>query len=111
MEPAPNKPSQWLNITIIVCSVFMFGLIFWEGHVPGGTFYDAIRSWHQRETGSGPSGVELASAIILQAGLIWFAFFSGSKRVTKGDKIAVSWMLGGAAVAWLLMVVRHFFRS
>jgi hypothetical protein len=89
----------------------MFGLIFLEGRVPGGTVHDALWSWHQQETAPGPSRAELASAVILQACLIWFTFFSGNKRVTKGDKIAVSWMLGGAAIAWLLMIVRHFLRS
>jgi hypothetical protein len=110
MEPPLQKSSQWLNITIIVCSVLMFGLIFLEGHVPGGTVHDALWSWHQQETASGPSRAELASAVILQAALIWFTFFSGNKRVTKGDKIAVSWMLGGASIAWLVMIVRHFLR-
>ncbi len=108
MEPPPEKSSQWLSVTIIVCSVMMFGLIFWEGHVQGGTLRDALWSWSQREHASGPSRTELASAVILQVGLIWFTFFSGNKRVTKGDKIAVSWMLGGAAIAWTMMIVRHF---
>jgi len=103
--------SPWLVAVIFGSFVLYNGLIVWEHHVPGGTFHDAVWSWHQQETASGPSRAELASAVILQACLIWFTFFSGSKRVTKGDKIAVSWMLGGAAIGWIAIIVRHFLRS
>ena len=111
MEPPPQESSQWLNVTVILCGIFMFGLIFWEGHVPGGTFRDALWSWSQRESTSGPTRTEVASAVILQVGLIWFTFLSGNKRVTKGDKIAVTWMLSGAAIGWIAIIVRYFLRS
>src|ERR1700730_3247543 len=99
MEPPPQKSSQWLNSTIIACGVLMFGRIFWEGHIPGGSLHDALWSWHQRETESGPSAAELARAVTLQAGLIWFTFFqvmSVSRKATR------SLVLGCSAAQRLL---------
>jgi hypothetical protein len=103
--------SPWLIAVILVCSFLYFGLIVWEQHVPGGTVRDALLPWQHREAKDGPTALELTSAVILTVALIWFAFLSGSKRVTKDDKKLVALMLVGAAIGWLRIIVRYFLKS
>jgi hypothetical protein len=103
--------SPWL-IAVIFISFFLYlGLIVWEQHQPGGTVRDALLSWQLREASSGPTPLELTSAVVLTLGLIWFTFFSGNKRVTTDDKKIVALMLVGAAIGLVTIIGRYFLKS
>jgi hypothetical protein len=104
--------SPWLVATIAVGCVYIFGLVLWEHHVPGGSLYDAFMSFGKNGRSTlEPAKAEVASAIVLNLGLIWFTFFSGNKRVTRDDKYIVTLMVSAAALSSLLIVFHHFFRQ
>ena len=111
MESPLRGMSPWLVAVILLCSFLYFGLLVWEQRIPGGTVRDALLSWQHREANSGPTPLELTSAVVLALALVWFTFFSGSKRVTKDDKKIVTLMSLGAAIGWLTLIVRYFLRS
>jgi hypothetical protein len=77
----------------------------------GGDFMKAYFAAIQALRTGRPNTVEVALFLPLTAGLIWFTYFSRSRVVKDHDKFAVFLMLCGAAVGWVLMLVRFFSRQ
>lgn len=102
----------WLNISIITTALGWTGTeIYLQHRKNGGGLGDSFNSFMQdlaRRRGV-PSEKEILFALIIQAVLIWFTFFSGSRYVSKTDKLAVKMMLGGAAVGWIGILLRYAF--
>lgn len=97
--------------TVIVVWIFYMVLLvapYW--HASGGEFNKAFVAAMQDRQTSGPRAIEIELTFALQAGLIWFTYFSKSNLVKDHDKFAVFLMFCGAAVGEVILVVRWFIR-
>ena len=101
---------EWLNVAILVTGIGWFGSeIYYEHRKIGGSLENAWKMYMQETAARRffPTKFEAIAALLLQAGLAWFTFFSKNRFVTRGHKIVVGWMLGGACFGWIIMLVRY----
>jgi len=107
----PIRFSPWLTAYIILAWLVVIivpGLIMWQGS--NETFTEALNQG--LTSGNRSSAPWLVVSAVLIGWLVWFTFFSGSKRVRDQDKFSVLLMLCGGAVGVAVILVRrlvHFF--
>jgi hypothetical protein len=73
--------------------VFLGIPILWEYFGRGRSFAAACKAAQAGQ--QRPSSDFVIATLTATVGLIWLTFFSGIKRVKRGDKVAVSWMRRG----------------
>jgi hypothetical protein len=106
------RMSLWLQCYIAVgglMMVFLSPVLKWRAL--GGSFRDAFWTVYRDQALRGPSVTDFLFAAASIPVLIWFTFYSGNKRVTKGDRIFVSLMLCGAVLGAFVLMIRkvlHF---
>jgi hypothetical protein len=109
------RASSWLKTTVFITCLLIFAWVVVSASLQqqkdGGTFQEAVWVWSQNEAKSFPSDVEMLLAFLFQAGLLWFTFGSGNKRVTVDDKLYVAAGMVGSAYAWIVILFRHLSNS
>jgi hypothetical protein len=104
--------SRWLTAYFLGFVFAWMGLItFLERRSHGGTYADAYWAVGERTRIFGPTTPEILCLVLFWAGLLWFTFFSKSKRVTEDDKRFVRLWTTGAALLELVSLFRHISRA
>jgi hypothetical protein len=104
------KMSLWLRCYILIGGIamlFLSPMLKWRAL--GGSFREAFWTVYREEALHGPPVADIFFAVISIPLLIWFTFYSGNKRVTRGDRIFVSLMLCGGVLGMFILMVRKVF--
>jgi hypothetical protein len=104
--------SPWLLVTILLGWILYLALTvgpYWSQS--GRAFWRAYVASAEHHSMYGLSVLEIVLWLLLTATLIWFTYFAKNPRVKDSDKFAVFLMLNGAAVGWIVLIVRILARS
>ena len=117
-DHAPSKPS-WLRwqpirfspwlIAYVIATVLppILVPIFLEWRRQGGEVWRAYETWARSMTSQPPSVFLIFYSLIATGFLVWITYFSRSPRVKDHDRFAVSLMLCGASVGWVVTIIRN----
>ncbi len=100
--------SPWLMTYIFLTGIPLFGPVLLalyrnRDENPGTRYVELTRLIDKQ-----PSALSCAYAALITLFLIWFAYYSGNKKVTETDKFVVFLMLCGAAVGCVVVGIRYF---
>jgi hypothetical protein len=102
------RMSLWLKAYIIVVgAAWILIPALLEQHSKGTDFETAFWAIIQRPVKFGLTPTEWAISLGLALFLGWFTFFSHSKRIKEGDKVAVFLMFCGSAAGLISLAIRH----
>ena len=103
--------SAWLTVALLVMGLpslivsFVMPLVDALPRLQGGSPDELLLLAHQILTQPSPAWLN-GYALVTQALLAWFTYFSGSPRVKDCDKFAVFVVMCVAALSWLLTIAQ-----
>ncbi len=101
--------SLWLTVALLLVGLpslivlFVMPLVQALPRLQEGSPDEALRLAHEMVSAASPAWLNVY-ALLTQAGLVWFTYFSGSRRVKDGDKFVVFLVMCIAAVSWLMTI-------
>jgi len=101
--------STWLTVVLLIMGLpslmvsFVVPLVDALPRLQEGSLDEPLRLAHQILTQPSPAWLNIY-AMVTQALLLWFTYFSRSPRVKDCDKFAVFVVMCVAALSWLLTI-------